>query len=53
MNMFSVKFVGLFVALLIGVSTVAELWQLLGDLTVPMVSHFLDLYYLHTKQHPD
>ena len=38
---FSVKFVGLFVILLIGVSTVAEFWQLLGDLTVPMVSNHM------------
>jgi len=38
--LFSVKFVGLFVILLIGVSTVADLYRLLGDLTVPMVRHF-------------
>jgi len=44
MNVFSVKFVGLFVTGLIGISTIAELWQLLGDLSMPMVSYSLKLY---------
>jgi len=34
---FSVKFVGVFTMVLIGVSTVAELWQLLSDLSTPVV----------------
>jgi len=33
-----VKFVGLFVIVLIGGSTVTELWHLLGDLSMPVVS---------------
>jgi len=49
MNLFSVKFVGLFVILLIGVSTVSELWQLLGDLDVPMVGRILESYKLEIK----
>jgi len=43
---FSVKFVGLFVTVLIGASTIAELWQLLGDLTLPMVCNNLLHDYL-------
>jgi len=46
MNVFSVKFVGLFVILLIGLSTVAEFWQLLADLSVPLVGCFLQLYVI-------
>jgi len=49
MNLFSVKFVGLFVILLIGVSTVAELWQLLGDLDVPMVGRIVKPYESEIK----
>jgi len=40
---FSVKFVGLFVVLLIGFSTAADLWRILGDLTVPVVTCSLSL----------
>lgn len=39
----SVKFVGLFVVLLIGFMTIADLWEVLGDMTRPVVS----LYYIH------
>jgi len=46
MSVFSVKFVGLFVILLIGLSTVAEFWQLLADLSVPLVGCFLQLYVI-------
>lgn len=34
----SVKFVGLFVVLLVGLMTVADLWSILGDLSRPVVS---------------
>lgn len=34
----SVKFVGLFVVLLCGFYTVADLWALLGDMSKPVVS---------------
>lgn len=34
----SVKFVGLFVILLVGLHTINDLWIQLGDLTKPMVS---------------
>jgi dolichyl-phosphate-mannose-protein mannosyltransferase len=35
----SIKFVGLFVVLLVGLHTVSDLWDVLGDLTKPVVSH--------------
>lgn len=35
----SVKFVGLFVVLLVGFHTIYELWRELGDLSKPIVSH--------------
>lgn len=40
----SVKFVGLFVVILVGLRTVAELWEILGNLSYPVmytVQHFL------------
>lgn len=37
----SVKFVGLFVVLLVGLYTINDLWIELGDLTKPMVSVFI------------
>ncbi|XP_060522792.1 protein O-mannosyl-transferase 2 [Cylas formicarius] len=33
----SVKFVGLFVVVLVGLMTVADLWNILGDLSVPVI----------------
>ncbi|XP_020650025.3 protein O-mannosyl-transferase 2 [Pogona vitticeps] len=39
-----VKFVGLFVVLLVGMNTICDLWELLGDLSLSMVTlgkHFL------------
>lgn len=36
----SVKFVGLFVVLLVGLHTINDLWIILGDLTKPVVSNF-------------
>jgi len=41
---FSVKFVGLFVILLIGVGSIVELWLMIGDRSMPVVSCFLVLY---------
>jgi len=41
---FSVKFVGLFVILLVGINTVAQLWTILGDMDKPFVhtvKHFI------------
>lgn len=35
----SVKFVGLFVVLLVGLHTINDLWIVLGDLAKPVVSH--------------
>lgn len=34
----SVKFVGLFVVLLVGLITIADLWDILGDMSKPVVS---------------
>ncbi len=41
---FSVKFVGLFVILLVGVNTAAQLWDILGDVSKPFINtvkHFM------------
>lgn len=41
---FSVKFVGLFVILLVGANTVEQLWDILGDLSRPIsytLKHFV------------
>lgn len=41
---FSVKFVGLFVILLVGANTVEQLWDILGDLSRPLsytIKHFV------------
>ena len=41
---FSVKFVGLFVILLLGINTIYELWNILGDISKPFIhttKHFL------------
>jgi dolichyl-phosphate-mannose--protein O-mannosyl transferase len=35
----SVKFVGLFVVILVGTRTAADLWDVLGDLSKPIVSN--------------
>lgn len=40
----SVKFVGLFVILLVGFNTIEQLWEIMGDLTQPMtvtIKHFV------------
>ena len=37
-SIYSVKWVGLFVILLAGLATIKELWDLLGDLDLSMVS---------------
>lgn len=34
-----VKFVGLFVILLVGLNTVGDLWGVLGDLSLSLVNH--------------
>ncbi|CAM9232282.1 unnamed protein product [Lampetra planeri] len=36
-----VKFVGLFVILLVGLNTISDLWSLLGDLSLSLVKYFL------------
>lgn len=41
----SVKFVGLFVVLLVGFMTIADLWEVLGDMTRPVVC--FNLFLLH------
>ena len=41
---FSVKFVGLFVVLFVGLNTVEQLWDIMGDMSRPLmdtVKHFL------------
>lgn len=44
----AVKFVGLFVVLLVGFMTISDLWKVLGDLTRPVVSYFL-IYVIRRK----
>lgn len=41
----SVKFVGIFIVLLIGLRVINELWQILGDLTNPITLFFKHLFY--------
>lgn len=43
----SVKFVGLFVVLLVGLITIGDLWNILGDLSRPVVS--IAYFYLSLK----
>ena len=42
----SVKFVGLFTVLYIGLRTIAELWEILGDLSRPIVSPLTKIFIL-------
>lgn len=42
----SVKFVGLFIVLWVGIRTVADLWNMLGDLTRPVVRLLIKNKYL-------
>lgn len=37
----SVKFVGLFTVLYVGLRTIYELWEILGDLSRPVVRFFI------------
>jgi dolichyl-phosphate-mannose-protein mannosyltransferase len=51
----SVKFVGLFVVLLVGLHTVSDLWDVLGDMTKPVVSRittFSRLFHLQLDLFP-
>lgn len=41
----SIKFVGLFVVILVGLMTISDLWSVLGDLNRPVVSYFT--YFVH------
>lgn len=47
----SVKFVGLFVVLLVGFNTAFELWRELGDLTKPIVSYINLIFYKYIFNH--
>lgn len=40
----SVKFVGLFVVTLVGIRTIVDLWEILGDLSRPVVLYILEPY---------
>lgn len=57
-----VKFVGLFVVVVVGIRTISDLWDILGDLSQPVVTHVqLDfksnqtriLHYLITDVHSE
>jgi len=45
----SVKFVGLFVVSLVGLITIADLWNILGDMSRPVVSVFFSFVYMYYK----
>jgi dolichyl-phosphate-mannose--protein O-mannosyl transferase len=51
----SVKFVGLFVVILVGTHTAADLWDVLGDLSKPIVSSIylmlISVSVQHYKKH--
>lgn len=44
-SFYSVKWVGLFVILLVGLMTIKDLWDLLGDLTISMVVYSIHIDY--------
>ena len=41
----SVKFVGVFVVMLIGFRAVADLWDILGDMSKPVVKQVINKYH--------
>lgn len=43
----SVKFVGLFVVLWVGLRTIVDLWNILGDLSRPVVSIYINFCNMH------
>lgn len=48
---FSVKFVGLFVVILVGFRAIAELWEILGDLSYPVVNDSVSISYFVIIHH--